>query len=323
MMRLLDYELLLNEDFLRVLINIVGDAKKRIYIVSYVASLSRATKDIYYAIAERARSGVDVKIVLNGVSQEALKFNKETAEFLNSIGVRSVKLTSVYTHIKLYIVDDYFIIGSHNLSGSSLAGRFEASLMIHSKEMSNILSELFLSSIMNEDVQTVAYRGDVAGTYYEILVNYAVLRDVFQKTMLSDKRIKILMYIATISKATRRYYDLLAEKSSEGVETAILLNGASNMCRRYNEPVVEYLKAKGVERAMLSRSFVHAKLFILDDTVVIGSHNLTSASVAGRMELAIAIKSNNLANALDTVFEDLWSKQLDDEERNLYTTRRA
>lgn len=325
-MRLLDYELLLNEDFLHVLRDVISEAKRRIYIASYIASLSKVTKDIYYAIAERARNGVDVKIVLNGVSEEALKFNRDTTDFLASIGIKNVKLTGVFTHVKLYIVDDYFIIGSHNLSGSPLMNRVEVSLMIHSKEMSDTLSELFTESILKEDVQSAVYRGVAAGAYYEVLANYAVLRDFFQKTKLSERRAKILMYIATLSKATKRYYNLLAEKAAEGVEVAVLLNGASNMCKKYNELVANYLKAKGVERVMLSKDFVHAKLLILDDIVILGSHNLTSASIAGRMELSVAIMSNNLANALDSVFEELWAKQLEKpvsgEESDLYTSSR-
>ena len=92
MAKYLDYELLLDKDFIHVLGDLVDSARKRIYIVSYIASLSKATEDIYYGIAAKNRQGVDVKIVLNGVSQEALKYNNETKEFLEKLGVWNVKL---------------------------------------------------------------------------------------------------------------------------------------------------------------------------------------------------------------------------------------
>ena len=299
----------MNKDFLYVLRDIVSSARKRIYVATYIASRSRITEDIYYAIADRVRRGVDVKIVLNGASEEALKFNKETVDFLYSIGVKHVKLTQRFTHIKLYIVDNYFIIGSHNLSGSPFMNRFEISIMIHSKDMADNLSNLFNDLILYEDTRSLIYRGIAFDVYYEVLVNYRILRDIYQKTFFSSERIKVLMYIATLSTATKKYYSLLLKKQNEGVKTAVLLNGASKLSRRYNEQTYNYLKGIGLNRVMLSKNFIHAKLLILDDTVVVGSHNLTAASVAGRLELSLAINSSNLANALDYVFEDLWMRE--------------
>jgi len=306
--RYLEYELLLNKDFLYVLRNLISSARKRIYIASYIASLSRITTDIYYAMAERAHIGVDVRVILNGASKEALKYNESTAEFLKSIGVKNVKLTKRFIHIKLYIVDDFFIIGSHNLSGSPFMNRFEISLMIHSKEMSEKLTKVFNEVLSNELADQFIYRGVAFDAYYEILANYKILSDIFQKTLLSDKRIKIMMYIATMSRVTRKYYDLLLEKFTEGAEIAVMLNGASGICLNYNKQVYDYLKAIGIPRVKLSTSFIHAKLLVLDDTVIIGSHNLTSASIAGRLELSLAVKSKILADALDAIFEDVWRK---------------
>jgi len=317
----LEYELLLNKDFLHVLRDLVSSARRRVYITSYIASLSRITSDIYYAMAERARNGVDVRVLLNGASKEALKFNEVTAEFLRSVGVKNVKLTQRFTHMKLYIVDDYFIIGSHNLSGSPFMNRFEISLMIHSKEMSDKLSEVFKEMLLNERTEPFIYRGIAFDVYYEILANYKVLSDIFQKTFISNRKVKIMMYIATMSKTTKKYYDLLLEKQDEGAEVAVLLNGASGLSLNYNKPVYDYLKSLGISRVRLTTSFIHAKLLVLDDIAVIGSHNLTSASIAGRLELSIAVKSNVLAGALDAIFEDVWRKDEELAKQNLNTPR--
>lgn len=309
MISYLDYELLLNKEFIYVLRDLVDSAKRRIYIATYVASCSGVVEDIYYGIASKNKHGVDVKIVLNGASQEALKYNSETREFLAKLGIENVKLTKKFIHVKLYIVDDYFIIGSHNLSGSSFAGRQEISLMIRSKPMADKLSILFNEMIVREEAEALVYRDVVGGVYYEVLVNYRILRDIYDKTRLSSNRVKILVYIASLSKATTRYYSLLRFKQDEGVNIAVLLNGASKMSRRYNEPVHDYLKKIGIRRVLLSKDFIHSKLFIIDDTVVLGSHNLTAASIAGRLELSLAIKSRSLADALDYLFEHIWSRQ--------------
>jgi len=257
----------------------------------------------------KQREGVDVKIVLDGALQEALRYNSATAEFLGSIGVRSVKLTSKFTHIKLYIVDDYFIIGSHNLSASGLS-RWEVSVMVRSKPMSDRLSELFHEILVKEDAGPLVFRDVLeCGVYYEVAANTKVLRAIYDKFRYAEGRIKVLMYIATLSKATRPLYRLLKEKESAGLDVALLLNGTSELSRRYNGPVAEYLRGLGLRRVLLSERFVHAKLIVVDDYVILGSHNLTSSSVAGRLELSMTIESRNLANALDTLFEHLYREE--------------
>jgi len=89
-----------------------------VFLASYIASLSDVTKGVYYVLARKQKEGVDVRAVLNGVSREALRYNTATVEFLKSIGVRDVKLTSRFTHIKLHIIDNHFIVGYHNLTSS-------------------------------------------------------------------------------------------------------------------------------------------------------------------------------------------------------------
>lgn len=305
-MSYLRFELLLNEDFTYVLKNLIDSASKRIYIATYVASVSKVLKNIYYGIALKFREGVDVKVVLNGASEEALRINVKTAEFLRNLGVSKVKLTKRFTHIKLYIIDNYFIIGSHNLT--ALPFRQDISVMVYSKEMCGKLSKLFKELLVREATSAMVYRDVVGGTYYEVLANYEVLKDIYEKTKYASDRVKVMMYIATLSKATKKYYELLLKKQGEGVDVAVLLNGASELALKYNSPVYNYLKSIGVKKVLLTKNYIHSKLLVIDDIAVIGSHNLTASSVAGRLELSLAIKSSNLANALNYLIESIWEK---------------
>ena len=310
MPRYLRYELLIDREFLKTLKTIVEDARERIYIATYIASLSGITEDIYYAIAARERAGVDVRILLNGASPEARKYNSKTFGFLSEkLGLKTVKLTERFMHIKLYIVDDYFIIGSHNLSGSSFLNRHDISIMIRSKPLSDLLANLFNDILVKEKTESVVYRNTAGDIYYEVLVNHRVLSDLYEKTRHAYERVKIMMYIATLSKATTKYYKLLRQKQDEGVDVAVLLNGASKLSKYYNERVYERLKSIGVARVLQTCDFIHTKLFIIDDTVLLGSHNLTAASIAGRLELSLSIRSRSLANALNNLFEHMWLLQ--------------
>ena len=304
----LEFELLLGGEFPRVLGELVDSARRRIYLASYVASLGGVVEDVYYGLAAKRRSGVDVRVVLDGVSRGALRLNRGVVELLRSLGV-DCRLTRRLLHVKLYIVDDYSIVGSHNLVDPSATGRLDLSVMVYSRELADQLSNILHWVLEGGSPPPAVYRGVVGDAYYEVHTGYSILHDVYEKTRLAGERVKAMMYIASLSRATERYYRLLREKQSEGVDVAVLLDG-SEQTRSHNKPVHDYLRGLGVERVMLSETPLHTKLLVIDDFVVTGSHNLTSASLAGRLELTLTLKHRRLADALNHFFENTWRQQL-------------
>lgn len=308
---MLEYEILRGGEFLDMLVQLVDGARRRVYIATYIASLNPQTEEVYYAAARRLRSGVDVKFLLDGVSAEADRYNRPSAEFLSSLGVPVVR-TDKFMHIKLYVVDDHVIVGSHNLT--SLKGRnsYEVSVMLGSKRAASRLSDFFLSVYGGEDPEPNIDRDILEdGTHYEIMSNYRILDDIYEKTLYCSRRVKILMYIATLSKATKRYYRLLKEKDAEGVDVAVVLDGTFRTSRRYNAEVRGYLEAIGLKKVALTSRHNHAKVVVVDDYTVIGSHNLTSSSLAGRMELAVVLGNSNLSNSMDYMIEEVLATELE------------
>ncbi|MEM4583995.1 MAG: phosphatidylserine/phosphatidylglycerophosphate/cardiolipin synthase family protein [Ignisphaera sp.] len=307
---MLEYEVLRGKEFFDILIQLIDNAKKRIYIATYIASLNPQTEELYYALARKLKSGVDVKFLLDGVSTEADKYNRLSTEFLNSLGV-SVTRSNKFMHIKLYIVDNYVIIGSHNLS-SPKSNSYEVSLMLESKKIASRLSRFFLTIYSGKNPETSIDRDILEdGTHYEIMSNYRILDDLYEKTLYCSNRVKILMYIATLSKASKRYYRLLKEKEEEGVDIAVALDGVFKTSRRYNIEVYNYLKSIGLNRIVLTSRHNHAKIIVIDDYTMIGSHNLTSSSLAGRMELAIVLRNTNLSNSMSYMIEDIIARELE------------
>ncbi|MEM4787707.1 MAG: phosphatidylserine/phosphatidylglycerophosphate/cardiolipin synthase family protein [Ignisphaera sp.] len=307
---MLEYEVLRGKEFFDILIQLIDNAKKRIYIATYIASLNPQTEELYYALARKLKSGVDVKFLLDGVSTEADKYNRLSTEFLNSLGV-SVTRSNKFMHIKLYIVDNYVIIGSHNLS-SPKSNSYEVSLMLESKKIASRLSRFFLTIYSGKNPETSIDRDILEdGTHYEIMSNYRILDDLYEKTLYCSNRVKILMYIATLSKASKRYYRLLKEKEEEGVDIAVALDGVFKTSRRYNIEVYNYLKSIGLNRIVLTSRHNHAKIIVIDNYTMIGSHNLTSSSLAGRMELAIVLRNTNLSNSMSYMIEDIIARELE------------
>lgn len=306
---MLEYEVLRGGEFLDILTQLIDSARKRVYIATYIASLTSITEDVYYALARRRRSGVDVKVLLDGSSMEADRYNSRTVEFLNTLGVPTSR-SSKFLHVKLYIVDNYAIIGSHNLTSMKGRESYEISVMLNSKRACSRLSEFFLSLYNGEEPEPHIDRDVLEdGTYYEIMTNCRILDDIYEKTLYSMKRVKALMYIATISKATKKYYRLLKEKEDEGVEVVLVLDGSFRISRHYNSKVHDYLKTLGLKKVVLTSKHNHAKVIVIDDYTIIGSHNLTSSSIAGRMELAVSLKNLSLANSMDYTIDDIFAAE--------------
>ncbi|MEM4619065.1 MAG: phosphatidylserine/phosphatidylglycerophosphate/cardiolipin synthase family protein [Ignisphaera sp.] len=308
---MLEYEILRGSEFLDILIQLIDSAKKRIYIATYIASLNNQTEEVYYASARRHKYGVDVKFLLDGASSESDKYNRLSAEFLKSLGIPVIR-TNKFMHIKLYIIDNYIIIGSHNLTAHKEKNSYDISVMIESKKASSKLSNFFLT-IYNDKNPDLIIDKDILedGTQYEIISNYMILDNIYEKTLYSSKRVKILMYIASLSKITKKYYKLLKDKESKGVDVAVVLDGMYRISRHYNTKVYKYLSSIGLKKIALTSRFNHAKIIVIDDYTTIGSHNLTSSSLAGRMELAIILKNNKLSTSMEYIIDDILAKELE------------
>lgn len=286
----------LEKNFLSVLRDLIEEAERRVYVMTYLATLTGLTEPIYYAIARKVSQGVKAKVLLNMVSDEARKFNEPTVRFLKSIGVPTYLMTKRFTHAKVYVIDDNVVIGSHNLSAATATSHVELSVLIRDKGLADAMEEV-IRRVLNEDYTPVKFESSVGGKKYSVLYNTQVLQVLHVLSELAVKRIKLMTYVATLSRTMKNYYRLLTRKVGEGVDVLVVLNGNKPVVR-YNEKVYDYLRAHGVP-SLLTKQFIHTKLYVIDDAVIVGSHNLTSASIAGRFEIDLVIYDANVANAFD------------------------
>jgi len=125
---------LLDKDYYRTLLNILGNAGKSIYVVMYVVKYDpREPGDpvntLLETLANLSSRGLDVRVV---VDDETYTSYPETIEFLKRSGI-AVKLDeskSRTTHAKIVIVDNATaVLGSHNWTESALTSNHEASIV--------------------------------------------------------------------------------------------------------------------------------------------------------------------------------------------------
>jgi len=132
--------LLINDDYYKILMRHIREAKKEILIAAYIFKTSPRPGmpgTIVDALAAAAKRGVMVRVLLeksNNKKDSLDEYNKITAQRLLRYNIPicfdSPKKT---THSKLVVIDGrYVFIGSHNLTTSGLSRNNEVSVCIDS-----------------------------------------------------------------------------------------------------------------------------------------------------------------------------------------------
>jgi len=108
----------------------------------------------------------------------------------------------------------------------------------------------------------------------------------------------------------RQLLEALIDAHNRGVEVRALLD-ASDWSYSHtieNKKTVDYLIEKGVN-AKLDTPFttMHSKIWIIDDSLIIGSTNLGYSAVDDNNEASILIENKEIADEYRDYFEYLWS----------------
>ncbi|MCP5068400.1 MAG: hypothetical protein GY946_17710 [bacterium] len=113
-----------------------------------------------------------------------------------------------------------------------------------------------------------------------------------------------------------RVYDLLTacqDAMGRGADVRILIGGS----RRNHEIGAsaqlawDLCRAIGLEARWLTATETrgsHTKLVVVDDTVIVGSHNWSAGAFGNQSQESIAVHSPNLAVLCARVFEDQWNR---------------
>lgn len=107
----------------------------------------------------------------------------------------------------------------------------------------------------------------------------------------------------------RQLVEALIDAKDRGVKTRILID-ASDWSYSHtieNKKTVDYLIENGVN-AKLDSPFttMHSKIWIIDDSLIIGSTNLGYSAIEENNEASILIKNKEIADEYMKYFEYLW-----------------
>lgn len=127
-----------------ILIKFISSAKKRIWLSTPYLVL---TQDLMIALSNAAKSNVDVRIVMPGLTDKlfVLDLSRSYYEALLKVGVKIYELNDTFNHSKTALFDDeLFIVGTTNLDLRSFYQDYQTFIIVYDQSLTSKLEKNYL-----------------------------------------------------------------------------------------------------------------------------------------------------------------------------------
>lgn len=262
----------------------------KIYLITYDTILD--------ALKRAAVRGVDIRVMIEEDPYGGGDSNRLAAEELSKAGVTVRASPAVFrlTHEKSMVVDDrQAFIMTHNLTYSSFNKNREYQVIVEDPAVVGEISAVFDADWDREVPELnasgliwspVNSRGRIQG----MIDGARVSLDVEQTSILDDQVV-----------------DHLASAADRGVRVRLITPAVIDPGELEYEPLSR-LHAAGVAIRFLDDPYVHAKVFLADGAAaMVGSQNMTAASLDQNRELGIVFDDAGAVNRLAGYFLQDWN----------------
>ena len=314
---------------LETLLREIRQAQKRIHIETYILKADAIGREIISALTQRARAGVEVRLLLDGVGsfgmpqflcQPLLKAGGEVAQFNPILPMQGKGSANWRNHRKIAIFDGQTaVIGGQNISLNYLGyvpsnRRYrDCSFLIDGPEAGE-LERVFIADWCQannrepkEFLEILRHRPQLNGKAEIKIISSGPdcigdpLWEAYIK-LIEDAE-KSITIMTPYFIPDRTLFRLLLNAAQKNIKVKIILPRRSDhrlldFARRW---YLRKLKEAGAKILFYKSGVLHAKLFIADEkTAVVGSANLDMRSLFFNYEIAACINySESLHNIGD------------------------
>lgn len=269
----------------------IAEAKSSITLVMY----GFTDKQLINALIRAKESGINVRVLLQHYPYKNDDENTNAIERLQAahINLRWPSEKYQLTHEKMLLIDNrYALVMTFNFTRSTFDNQRNFALLIDDPKQLKEIQQVF-----NADWQDKSSSVEQANLMWSPDNSRGKLL-----TLLRNAQSRIDIYADNISDYAT--VGLLAKAARAGVAIRIL---ASPHFRVDSKPY-QYLKKAGVLIRTVKRYYIHAKIIMIDNKlVVVGSMNLTKPSINRNRELSVITHDAVVIDGLQKVFEKDWS----------------
>ena len=339
-------EVLENGHFWDVLIERVGKARKSVHYETFLWKEGKLGKRMAKALAERAKDGVKVRIMLDGIGSKGIgdgeleRMEKAGAkvEFFHEKKLRNIGVLNDRTHRKMLVIDGReAFVGGHCVVDEWLGDAEDGK---HFGDVSVRLRGPIVHSVQG------AFSENWAGETGELFAGPDCfppleragdlqMHLVFAKPERSAPAVKILHH-TLICLARQRIWiqnpyfipepmaiDAFGEAVRRGVDVRVLMPSTSGS----DNPTVQHAGHRNFEKLMRNgvrlfeypHTLLHQKVMTVDGIYsAVGSTNFDDRSFETNDEVTLGILDEKTAKKLDAIFEKYLprAKEIDLEEWN-------
>lgn len=302
----------LNSAYTAALYDLLDKAQSAVRVVHFYINKDTAGDEVVQRLGQVAKRGVPVYVLL----EDSVTNNKLRVTELSALGIQAkVDTSKVYTHAKLVVVDGVrALLGSTNLSYSSVARNNEANLLVEEPGMAGFFAKF--AETLWQDPGTRPAMTPVKTGLGQTLADGGYVDHVKELVQAASKEIMLVTYgmnadpkypngdVHTLIKE-------LGKARARGLSVRVILEQANYTAsvNALNQEAAKVLAQQGIEvrRDSLSQ-ITHAKVFIADDEVILGSNNWGHGGFNLYHEVGIRTRHATVVKELKQYLEGIWKQ---------------
>ncbi len=270
------------------IVNYINNANKKIYLEVYILTEKRIIK----ALKDAFSRWVDVKIVLEKNVYWSPTINRSSFEEIKKYGIPIVYASEdnfIFTHSKLFIIDDFYFLWTWNMTYSTFTTNKEFFIKWNNKQDLYDLEQIFL----NDFNHTI---------YFTCNTNLILSPDCSRfKLEFILKNAKKSIYIYTQSMDDSEIKKILLNKKQENIDIRLILWDKEKV--KSNVEIIKLLKLNQIKYVSPKKPYIHAKVFIVDEKYIyIWSVNFTKNSMDNNREIGFVFINNEIVDKMTKLF---------------------
>ena len=294
-------------------VELIAAAQTRVDLFHFELLSSGSARDVQAALVAAVARGVAVRVLLD---EEVSENVAAVADLVAAGADARVYRSTKRLHAKLLVTDaSTLLIGSSNLSGSSLDFNHETNLIVREPAavafMLAYMDAIWLTSgyepaprVAPADIGPV--RPWLDGGYLDVAGPVITA---------AKERLDAMVFAVNLDPnfTSGPVYDIasaLYSAAGRGVPVRVLLERSSydDFLNERNEAAAFAFRAHGIQvRFDDAQTVTHAKLLVADDAVLVGSNNWSYSGMALDHEVGVMTRDAPTRAAMTAYFEGLWA----------------
>ena len=312
----------------------IKEAKKSIYISTYILKYDDVTKHIIDLLVQKAKNGVEIKILIDSLGslglylfphrlKELKQAGAQIRFFMPSFQMPFRNYINLRNHRKIYLFDDKIVLsGGMNISNEYFGpqnerSRWEDMLFLIEGSSVELFFEIFASDWFYASNEKLDFTTQTTHKQGEAFVQVVpsgpdMSQEVLYEALLSaiysaKKRIWIVTpYFIPNSSLIQA----LIIAKHRGVDVKLITPSRSDhlMVDLARSSYMRELEETGVDVVLYNGAMLHAKAILFDDTsTMLGSVNLDNRSLLLNYEVATFVYSTKIIQSVELWMHKLFS----------------